>query len=62
MLNIKLCKKVLNKNGNKYSDDQVEDIMEFVSMLAEIYVNNQKDIDHGKERSHIHQSVNRHSG
>jgi hypothetical protein len=54
MLNIKLCKKVLNKNGKNYNDKQVESIREFITMLAEIYVTNQKGINNGKKSSHLH--------
>ena len=36
MLSLEKCKKILNKNGKKYTDDQVEKIREFLYTMAMI--------------------------
>jgi hypothetical protein len=61
MLNIKLCKKILNKNSNKYNDEQVEQIRDFITLLAEIHVDNQKNQKDEKKSSHLHQGINGHT-
>ena len=40
MLSFNECKKILNKNGEKYTDKQVQEINEFIDMLADIVVTN----------------------
>ena len=38
MLSFNECKKILNAKGNKYTDEQVKEVNEFMEMLAEIIV------------------------
>jgi hypothetical protein len=42
MLTIQECKKLLNKNGIKYSDREIEQIRDFLWELAQIGVKNLK--------------------
>jgi len=39
MLSIKEGKRILNKNGNKYSDNEVKAILELLTLLARLEVN-----------------------
>jgi hypothetical protein len=41
MLTITECKKILNKNGQNYSNDEVEKIMKLLYFLAELSVRNE---------------------
>jgi hypothetical protein len=38
MISVDECKKILNRNGKRYTDDEVEQIREFLWNLAEIEV------------------------
>jgi hypothetical protein len=38
MILVDECKKILNRNGKRYTDDEVEQIIEFLWNLAEIEV------------------------
>jgi hypothetical protein len=38
MLSDEECKKILNKNGNNYTDEQVRSIRDFLWMLAKLEV------------------------
>ena len=38
MISVEECKKILNRNGRSYTDDQIEQIREFLWKLAEIEV------------------------
>jgi hypothetical protein len=38
MISVDECKKILNRNGKTYTDDEVEQIIEFLWNLAEIEV------------------------
>ncbi|MGA1976352.1 MAG: hypothetical protein ABSG89_00695 [Bacteroidales bacterium] len=40
MLSNDECKKILNRNGNKFSDNEIEQIRDFLWNLAQIEVNN----------------------
>jgi len=40
MLSINEGKRLLNKNGNKYSDNQVKAILELLTSFARLEVNN----------------------
>jgi len=40
MLSNDECKKILNMNGNKFSDNEIEQIRDFLWNLAQIEVNN----------------------
>ena len=63
MLNLKVCKEILNKNKEKYSDQQVEQVSEFVAMLADVWVNHQiKDSENEKNCGYLHQGINGYSG
>ena len=39
-LDFKECKKILNKKGQNYTDEQVQEVREFIDELAEIIVGN----------------------
>lgn len=36
MLSLNTCKKILNKNGNQYTDEEIYKIREYLYQLAEI--------------------------
>ena len=38
MLSYEECKKILSRNGNKYTDDQIGDIRDFLWSLAQLEV------------------------
>jgi hypothetical protein len=38
MLSDEECKKILNRNGGNYTDDQVRNIKEFLLLLAQVEV------------------------
>ena len=38
MLSYEECKKILSRNGNKYTDDQISDIRDFLWSLAQMEV------------------------
>jgi len=38
MLSDEECKKILNRNGENYTDDQVRNIKEFLLLLAEVEI------------------------
>lgn len=42
-LDVATCRKVLNQNGNNYSDEQIITIRDYLYQLAEIEVRNFKD-------------------
>lgn len=44
MLSITECKKILNKNGTVYSDEEVEKLRDVFYKIAEIMYNNDKQI------------------
>ena len=63
MLNLEVCKRILNRNEEKYSDEQIKDISEFVAMLADVWVNHQlKDSQDEENCSHLYQGINGHPG
>lgn len=33
------CRKILNRNGNRFSDDEIIEIRDFISQLADIFIN-----------------------
>ncbi len=47
-LSFEKCKEILNKNGQKYTQDQVEQIRQFLCQLAEIDYENYLDIKRRK--------------
>jgi hypothetical protein len=58
MLNIKLCKKILNKNSKNYNDEEVERIRDFIIMFAEIHSRNLKINCYEEESCNIHKGLN----
>ncbi len=62
MLTIKECEKILNKNGGAYNIEEIKSIKDFIFMLAEFHLSNQKDNFNDKKSSHLHSSFNGHSG
>ena len=40
MISTEKCKKILNRNGNKFSDNEIEQIRDFLWELAQIEVKN----------------------
>mgnify|MGYP006139405719 FL=1 len=38
MVSFKECKKILNKNGNKYSDENIKEIKELLEFYAKLTV------------------------
>lgn len=59
-LSIDKCKKILNKNGNKYTDDEVKQIRDFYYILAEIdFMNFQRHKENEKNSNTIHEGIDR---
>jgi len=56
-LSIAHCKKVLNKNGYNYTDEQVEKIRDFLYILADIELQNLKKIEHEEESNSLHPRI-----
>lgn len=54
------CKKILNRNGNNYSDEDVLKIRDLLYTFAEIeytiFIKNNQDEKNG---NHLHQGINR---
>ena len=42
MLSLEKCKKILNNGKMKYTDEEVKQIREYLTMLAEIQIENEK--------------------
>ena len=42
MLSLEKCKKILNNGKKKYTDEEVKQIREYLTMLAEIQIENEK--------------------
>ena len=57
MLSLERCKKILNKNGNKYTDEEVEKIREFLYTMAMIEYRRWEKMREEKERSDVLQSL-----
>jgi hypothetical protein len=51
MLSKEECKKILNRNGNNYTDDQVRDIRELLILLAQIEVKTLEKINSDEDSS-----------
>ena len=52
-VSVEQCKKMLNKNGNNYTDEEVEKIRDFLYILVHIemeYIKNR--INHDEEKLH----------
>ncbi len=54
MLSIEECKRILNKKENKYTDDQVTKIKDFVLGLVDVHLQNLNQIDDEKKGSDLH--------
>jgi hypothetical protein len=54
MLSFEECEKILNENSNEYSNEQVSEIRDFLAMLAEIHVNNSKQISDERKSNYLH--------
>jgi hypothetical protein len=53
VITIKKCKKVLEKNGDKYTDEQVKQISDLLKEFASLSVNEYHKAKHD-EKSHNH--------
>ncbi len=56
-LSIEYCRKILNKNGFNYTDEQVEKIRDFLYILADIELQNLKKIEHEEESNSLHPRI-----
>ena len=54
MLTIKECERILNRDGNQYTDEQLTAIRDYISELAEVYVQNTKNIHNEKDSSNLY--------
>ena len=59
VITIEKCKKTLEKNGNKYTEEETRAIRYFVYQLIEIYTNNNENSQRYGKRNNLHESVNR---
>ena len=60
MLNIEQCKKVLNKNGKQYKEEEIIKVHKVLYQIAQMDYNFfKKENCYGKERNNIYQSINR---
>lgn len=55
MLSNNECKRILNRNGNKFTDDEIEQIRDFLWDLAQIEVKNLEKSDSDKDSSNNEQ-------
>ena len=59
-LSVGYCKKILERTGKKYTEEQINKIRHFLNTLAEIaYKSYRKKKDHEKGSNHLHQGINR---
>jgi len=56
MLTVSECKKILNKNGKKYSDNEIEEIRDFLCEIAQIEVKNLEKQERDENSSNNEQS------
>jgi hypothetical protein len=52
MISLELCKKILCKNGKKYTDEQIKQIREYLYQLAKIDIENFKNLKSNKNERH----------
>lgn len=45
MVSLERCKEVLNRNNNKYTNEEIKEIREFLYQLANIQLEREKQID-----------------
>jgi hypothetical protein len=62
MISVDNCKKILNRSGKRYTDDEVEQIREFLWNLAEIEVKTIEINDFYEDSSINGQSKQRRTG
>jgi hypothetical protein len=54
------CKRVLNRNGNNYNDEQVRQIRDFLYFIAEMeYENFLNAVNHEKQSNPLHPCLHR---
>jgi len=58
MLTIQQCRKALGLNEKEISDEQILAIRDFLSTMAEVYVQNLKEIQDEKNSRDLHQGIN----
>ena len=51
MLKIEECKKILNRNGKKFTDNEIEQIRDFLWEIAQIDVKNLEKPDANEDSS-----------
>jgi len=54
MLTIEQCRKILNKDSEKYSNEQLEAIRDFISDLADVYLQSTKFTCDEEKSSNLH--------
>lgn len=57
MLTIQQCRKALKLNEKELNDQQVLAILDFISTMAEVYVQNLKEIRDEKDSRDLHQGI-----
>lgn len=59
MLSIQECRKTLEKNGKKYTDEQIATIRDKLYLIADVQMNHSiKKTNNFEERTIIHKSIN----
>jgi hypothetical protein len=58
MLSFNECKKILNKTGNKYTDDEIEILRQLIFQFAQMDYNTFKKQIDGQQSGSLHQSFN----
>ena len=58
MLNLDVCKKILNRNEEKYSDEQILQIRDLLLLYSKIQIDSLKVLENEKESNHLYQGVN----
>jgi len=44
MVSMEMCKKILTKNGKKYTDEQIKQVKDYLYQIAKIDIENFKNI------------------
>ena len=58
MLNLEVCRRILNRNEEKYSDEQVLQIRDLLLLYSKIHIDSLKVFRNEKESNHLYQGVN----
>jgi hypothetical protein len=61
-LSIQHCKKILNRNGNEYTDEQAKKIRDFLYSIAEMDYEHYKTKKHAEESHPLHPGIYRRTG